>query len=224
MKSEKIYPEPIDTLQKMYKEIVGRKLDEENTVYWLYRYGKPAKQITEVKSESAYLKSSIELDRLTGRSSKYFSKTEEMWARAFESYVSDKLKQKGIIDTYLVHSVNNIDYALFNPYLNNTIFIGANPEKYEKFSNKYYELYRSKPLKITSMVYDLINILDKVYDRIDGVYIPNKNELLNPYGFDGIDGRFRFLPNGLVERRLYVLQFKDGRKIILDTNQEFLNY
>ena len=116
------------------------------------------------------------------------------------------------------------DNALFNPYLNNTIFVGANPEKYEKFSNKYYELYRSKPLKITSMVYDLINILDKVYDRIDGVYIPNKNELLNPYGFDGIDGRFRFLPNGLVERRLYVLQFKDGRKIILDTNQEFLNY
>ena len=103
LKSEKIYPEPIDKLQKMYKEIMGRKLDEENTVYWLYRYGKPTKQITEVKSESAYLKSAIELDRLTGRSSKYFSKTEEMWARAFESYVSDKLKQKG-------------NYALFNPY------------------------------------------------------------------------------------------------------------
>lgn len=116
LKSEKIYPEPIDTLQKIYKEVVGRKLDEENTVYWLYRYGKPTKQITEVKSESAYSKSAVELDRLTGRSSKYFSKTEEMWARAFEAYVSDKLKQKGIVDTYLVHSVNNNDYALFNPY------------------------------------------------------------------------------------------------------------
>lgn len=116
LKSEKTYPEPIDTLQKMYKEVVGRKLDEENTVYWLYRYGKPTKQITEIKSESAYLKSAIELDRLTGRNSKYFSKIEEMWARAFESYVSDKLKQKGIVDTYLVHSVNNTDYALFNPY------------------------------------------------------------------------------------------------------------
>lgn len=116
LKGEKIYPEPIDKLQKMYKEIVGRKLDEENTVYWLYRYGKPTKQITEVKSESAYLKSAIELDRLTGRSSKYFSKTEEMWARAFEAYVSDKLREKGIVDTYLVHSVNNSDYTLFNPF------------------------------------------------------------------------------------------------------------
>lgn len=116
LKIEKIYPEPIAKLQKMYKEIVGRKLDEDNTVYWLYRYGKPTKQVSEVKSESAYLKSAVELDRLTGRSSKYFSKTEEMWARAFEAYVSDKLKQKGIVDTYLVHSVNNNDYALFNPY------------------------------------------------------------------------------------------------------------
>lgn len=116
LKTEKIYPEPIAKLQKMYKEIVGRKLDEDNTVYWLYRYGKPTKQVSEVKSESAYMKSAIELDRLTGRASKYFSTTEEMWARAFEAYISDKLKQKGITDTYLVHSVNNTDYALFNPY------------------------------------------------------------------------------------------------------------
>lgn len=116
------------------------------------------------------------------------------------------------------------DNVLFNPYLNDTIFVGANPKKYEKFSKNYYEIYHSKPLKITSMVYDLVNILDDVYDRIDGVYMPNKTKLLNPYGFDGIDGRFRFLPNGLVERRLYVLQFKDGEKIVLDTNQEFLNY
>ena len=116
------------------------------------------------------------------------------------------------------------DNMLFNPYLNGTIFVGANPKKYKKFSKNYYEMYRSKPIKITSMVYDLINILDLVYDRVDNIYIPNKINLLNPYGFDGIDGRFRFLPNGLVERKLHVLQFKDGEKIVLDTNQEFLNY
>lgn len=116
------------------------------------------------------------------------------------------------------------DNILFNPYLNGTIFVGANPEKYKKFSKNYYEMYRLKPIKITSMVYDLINILDLVYERVDNVYMPNKMKLLDPYGFDGIDGKFRFLPNGLVERKLYVLQFKDGEKIVLDTNQEFLNY
>lgn len=115
LKGYTIFPEPIDKLQKMYKEVVGRKL-EEDTIWGVYHKGKPARQITEVKSESAYVKSSRELDRMMGRSTQYFSKTEEMWARAFEAYVSDKLKSKGITDTYLVHSVNNNDYALFNPF------------------------------------------------------------------------------------------------------------
>ena len=110
-----IYPEPISTLQNLYKEIVGRKI-EDDTVYGIYRNSKPTKQVTEVKSESAFSKSAKELDQATGRATAYFSKIEEMWARAFESYVSDKLKAKGITNTYLVHSVNNNEYALFNPF------------------------------------------------------------------------------------------------------------
>lgn len=113
--SDKIYPEAIEKLKTLYKDVMGRKIDEE-TIYWLYRHGKPAQQVKEVKSESAYSKSALELDRATGRSTAYFSKIEEMWARAFEAYVSDKLKAKGITNTYLVHSVNNSDYALFNPF------------------------------------------------------------------------------------------------------------
>ena len=115
LKAEKIYPEPINTLQKMYKEVVGRKIDDD-TVYSIFRNGKPTRQITEVKSESGYSKSALELDRETGRTAAYFSRIDEMWARAFESYISDKLKAKGIKDTYLVHSVNNNEYALFNPF------------------------------------------------------------------------------------------------------------
>jgi len=115
LKAEKIYPEPINTLQKMYKEVVGRKIDDD-TVYSLYRQGKPTRQVTEVKSETAYSKSALELDKATGRTTAYFSRIDEMWARAFESYISDKLKAKGITDTYLVHSVNNNEYALFNPF------------------------------------------------------------------------------------------------------------
>ena len=115
LKTDKTYPEPLNTLQNMYKEVVGRKL-EDDTVYSLYRQGKPARQVTEVKSESAFSKSALELDKAMGRSTAYYSKIAEMWARAFESYVSDKLKAKGITDTYLVHSVNNNEYALFNPF------------------------------------------------------------------------------------------------------------
>lgn len=114
-KFQTIYAEPLETLKTLYKDVTGKKMDDEE-VYWLYKYGIPSKQITSVVSESAFSKSAVELDRATGRKTKYYSRVDEMWARAFEAYVYDKLENKGIINTYLVHSVNNSDYALFNPF------------------------------------------------------------------------------------------------------------
>ena len=74
------------------------------------------------------------------------------------------------------------------------------------------------------MVYDLINIIDDLYDKVDNNFIINKKNLLNPNGFNGIDGKFRFLPNGLVERKMFILQLQNKEKVVINTNQEFLNY
>ena len=114
-KFQTTYAEPLETLKTLYKDVVGRKI-EDDKIYWLYRYGTPSKQITSVVSSSAFSKSAVELDRMTGRKSTYYSRLDEMWARAFEAYVYDKLESKGIVNTYLVHSVNNSNYALFNPF------------------------------------------------------------------------------------------------------------
>jgi ABC-type branched-subunit amino acid transport system substrate-binding protein len=140
------------------------------------------------------------------------------------SLVFSVRKEKRDIQLIGTSKLDGNENTLKNPYLDETIFVGANPEKYEKYADNYDKAYGYKPLKITSIVYDLINIIDEVYRKEDGAYRPNKHALLDPLGFDGIDGRFRFLPNGLVERRLYVLQFKDREKVVLSTNQEFLNY
>ena len=111
-----------------------------------------------------------------------------------------------------------------NPYFDKVIFIGANPSKYKKFRNSYVGLYKEEPVKITSMVYDLINIMDTIYTLENDSYIINKKELLDPRGFDGIDGRYRFLPNGIVERKMFVLQLQNKEKVVISTDQEFLNY
>lgn len=113
---------------------------------------------------------------------------------------------------------------LNNPYLDKVIFIGSNPEKYKQFYDEYTKIYRKEPIKISTMMYDLTNIIDKIYSRVEGVYTINKRELLNPNGFDGIDGKFRFLPNGIVERKMFVLQLQNKEKVVISTNQEFLNY
>ena len=111
-----------------------------------------------------------------------------------------------------------------NPYMDGVIFVGSNPDKYNKFYDNYLKVYKKEPVKITSMVYDLINVIDKFYEKFDDGYVVNKKILLDPNGYDGIDGRFRFLPNGLVERNFYVLQLQNKQKVVINTNQEFLNY
>ncbi len=116
------------------------------------------------------------------------------------------------------------DNITINPYLDNAIFIGANPEKYKAFSDSYLSFYRKKPIKIGSIVYDLVKIIDDLFIKDNSEFVINKKAVLNPNGFDGIDGKFRFLPNGLVERRMYVLQLQNKEKVVIDTNQEFLNY
>ncbi len=114
-KFEVIYDKPLEDLKTLIKAVTNRKIDDD-TVYSLYRSGVPAKQVAFVRSESAFSKSARELDKLMGRASTYFALREEMLARSFEAFVHDELKKKGITNDYLVHSVNNDRYGLFNPF------------------------------------------------------------------------------------------------------------
>lgn len=110
-----IYDKPLEDLKKLIKTVTNRKIDDD-TVYSLYRNGIPSKQISEIRSESAFSKAARELDKLMGRASVYHALKEEMLARSFETFVFDELKKKGITNDYLVHSVYNDRYSLFNPY------------------------------------------------------------------------------------------------------------
>lgn len=111
-----------------------------------------------------------------------------------------------------------------NPYLDKIIFVGSDSEKYKEFEDKYYKVYKAYPTKVASIVYDLVNTVDNFFKKQNGVFAIDKEELLYPFGYNGIDGKFRFLPNGLVERNMFILQNQNKQKVLIDTNQEFLNY
>ncbi len=61
--------------------------------------------------QTNYYNEARQLDR--GRAKKYYSKEEELFARAFESFIEDNL---GFKSNYLVHSTNNSCYNGLNPY------------------------------------------------------------------------------------------------------------
>ncbi len=114
-----------------------------------------------------------------------------------------------------------------NPYLNGAIFTGGNPELRAKFQNSYqsaYNLKPARPINISTLLYDLIRVLDKFYTFKNNHYVLDTTQLFNPLGFDGIEGKFRFLPNGLIERNFFVMQVLDGEKQIIEESRDFLNY
>ena len=120
--------------------------------------------------------------------------------------------------------IDGKDITLKNPYMDGVIFVSIDPNGFKTFTEEYRKIYLEEPTQLSAVAYDLIEVLNKVYSKKDNKYLIDKVKLLNPYGFEGVCGKFRFLPNGLVERNLFVLQIKDKEKVILYNIPDFLNY
>jgi hypothetical protein len=73
--------------------------------------------------------------RDSGKSKRYWSSSKEMWARAFESYVFDKLKEQGRFNSYLVHGVTGRPGA---PYPD-----GDERERVNVAFDKFFSLLRA---------------------------------------------------------------------------------
>ena len=118
--------------------------------------------------------------------------------------------------------LNNSLYS--NENFNNTLFVAPNPNDYVNFENIYYSVYQEYPLRIASLAYDAITAIIESYAKAQNRE-NLKYALENYQGFEGINGKFRFLTNGLVERRLAIIKIIDGRFEIIDYNDEpFLKY
>lgn len=86
--------------------------------------------------------------------------------------------------------------------------------KFSQFQKKYYKTYNEFPLRISSIAYDSLAAISQMIKKKKGK-TPTITDLTNysktsENGFDGIDGLFRFLPNGLVQRNLAVLEVDDN--------------
>ncbi len=106
-------------------------------------------------------------------------------------------------------------------------FPGPNNKYYSRFKEKYNQIYGEDPVRISSIAYDVtafvIDLSSEIKDqKLTGNDIVNYN---GKKGYRGIDGLFRFLPNGIVERNLSVLGVGNSEfKIIDRAPRRFLNY
>jgi branched-chain amino acid transport system substrate-binding protein len=101
------------------------------------------------------------------------------------------------------------------PGMQNALFAAPDPGLRQPFEKRYADTYGQPPPRLATLAYDA-TALAAVLARNGGPQPFDRSALMNPNGFAGLDGVFRFLPNGVAERGLGVLTFNGGRIDVQD--------
>ncbi len=109
------------------------------------------------------------------------------------------------------------------PALDGGWFAASPPDARRDFERRYLATYGRDPPRLASLGYDAA-ALASVLARGQGGPPFSRQAILNPNGFTGVDGLFRFTPQGLVERALAVLEVEpQGSVVVSSAAQSFHN-
>jgi len=100
-------------------------------------------------------------------------------------------------------------------------FAAAPPEPRRVFEQHFREVYGRNPPRLASLGYDAAALAGALAHGTGGEPF-SQQAILNPSGFTGVDGLFRFAPSGLVQRGLAVLEVEpQGDAVISPAPQTF---
>ena len=103
----------------------------------------------------------------------------------------------------------------FEPSLQGTVYPGIPESRRINLINNYIEIYDDEFLRISTLPYDLIGLINFIYSKeyklADVVRLlnnPNKK-------FNGVDGNFYF-KNNMIERDLNILKINNGKSFVVN--------
>lgn len=146
-----------------------------------------------------------------------------------------KKQNKNERDFQIIGTTQWDDKSVYDSNLLGAWFPAPENEKFSNLENFYYSKFEKFPPRISSIAYDAIGLIAQIIDRKQGKeptladFVNFKNEQIN--GYQGVDGLFRFLPNGLIQRNLGVLKISVSSKAngnwfetIEKPNDQFIEY
>lgn len=98
-------------------------------------------------------------------------------------------------------------------------FAASDPALRKGFERRYYNSYGAAPPRLSTLAYDAMSlavVLAKTGYANYGAPSYDRAAITNPNGFAGIDGIFRFRQDGMAERGLAILEFKNGTMQVVD--------
>ncbi|KMO32175.1 ethanolamine utilization protein EutM [Methylobacterium aquaticum] len=93
-------------------------------------------------------------------------------------------------------------------------FAAADPAGFTGFSQRYRARFGSDPVRVATLAFDAVS-LAAALNRQYGSQRFTDTTLTNPSGFAGIDGTFRFRPEGPSDRTLAVFEIRGGGATIV---------
>lgn len=105
------------------------------------------------------------------------------------------------------------------PALRNGWFATSAASSRTEFERKYNNLYGEHPPRLATLSYDatalsIILANNSLYQY--GEVMFRRDDILNPNGFAGVDGIFRFRRDGTIERGLSIMEIGHGASYIVD--------
>jgi ABC-type branched-subunit amino acid transport system substrate-binding protein len=100
-------------------------------------------------------------------------------------------------------------------------FAAPAPDAVDSFNGRYHDTFGTNPPQLASLAYDAVALITLLsngqpYHRF------TQTTLLDPNGFSGVDGIFRFKPDGTSERGLAVLEIApDGFHVVSPAPKTF---
>jgi ABC-type branched-subunit amino acid transport system substrate-binding protein len=105
------------------------------------------------------------------------------------------------------------------PGLQGAWYAAPSPELRRRFEIDYKDTYGQEPPRISSLAYDATALAVVLARHANTASRPeeifSRQRITNDNGFAGIDGIFRFRPDGLIERGLSVMEIRKNEVVIL---------
>jgi hypothetical protein len=99
-----------------------------------------------------------------------------------------------------------------SPALQGGLYAAPDPSGFRAFAGRYRTKYGSEPVRTATLAYDAV-ALAAALARTQGPQRFSSDVLTSPSGFAGIDGLFRFRPDGTNERGLAVMRVASGGSV-----------
>lgn len=96
-----------------------------------------------------------------------------------------------------------------SPALQGGLYAAPDPSGFRAFAGRYRTKYGSEPVRTATLTYDAVALVAALA-RTQGPQRFSPDVLTSPSGFAGIDGLFRFRPDGTNERGLAVMRVATG--------------